>query len=194
MTRHHHRPSLPGSEHFEAAAGGVDPAAVTDAADRAATAIVRGGRGTGDREVAERVARLADSEGLETLAEVWASAAADSLAGSLWRLYALRAWVYADPDLAARQFEAGRTSAQFARVVAGVADPPEPAALRHLVDEVLRGIVTADFADVLFRAAAFARVIAAGRAVRQDADAVPMLTLAEQLEAAGHSELAGALA
>ena len=94
------------------------------------------------------------------------------------------------------------------------------------LDEVLRGIVSSDFADVLFRAAAFARVVATGRARLDDAtEGHPtageslaghpapghpvvgqridgpsiegvqrMLVLAEQLEAAGHLELAGDLA
>ena len=37
-----------------------------------------------------------------------------------------------------------------------------------MVDHVLRGIAVSDFADVLFRAAAFARVVATGRAVLDD--------------------------
>ena len=37
-----------------------------------------------------------------------------------------------------------------------------------MVDEVLRGIAGSDFADVLFRAAAFARVVATGRAALDD--------------------------
>jgi len=84
-----------------------------------------------------------------------------------------------------------------ARVVAGVADPPGPEQLRAMVDEVLRGIAGSDFADVLFRAAAFARVVAAGRAALHDAadeDVRRMLVLAEQLEAAGHVELRHGLA
>ena len=42
--------------------------------------------------------------------------------------------------------------------------PPGPADVQSLVDTVLRGIRVGDFADTLFRAAAFARVTAAGRA------------------------------
>ena len=49
-------------------------------------------------------------------------------------------------------------------MVAGVADPPGPDELRGMVDQVLRGIAVGDFADVLLRAAAFARVVATGRA------------------------------
>jgi hypothetical protein len=187
MTRFH-RPQQPGSGFFESLTGGTDPALVSEAADRAATLLVRGAR-DGDEATAERVLHLAETEGLETLADVWSGSPAESLAGCLWRLYALRAWVYADPLLAAAQFEAGRASAQFARVVAGVPDPPKPDELKAVLDQVLRGIVQGDFADVLLRAAAFARVVAAGRAVRNDPDAVAMLTTAEQLEAAAHQEL-----
>ena len=141
---------------------------------------------------------LAETEGIETIAEVWAGSPADSLAGCLWRLFVLRSWVYADPVAVAREYEAGRRTAQVAQVVAGVADPPGPDELRTMVDEVLRGIAGSDFADVLFRAAAFARVVATGpgrRWTTRPRTRWPrMLVLAEQLEAAGHEELAHGLA
>ncbi|QBR92218.1 hypothetical protein [Nocardioides euryhalodurans] len=195
--RPHHRPTTPGSHYFEAISSGVDPAELREAADRAATLLVRGAHGRADGEVADRLLHLADTEGIETIAEVWAGSPGDSLAGCLWRLFLLRSWVYADPVGVARQFEAGRTSAPVARVVAGVADPPGPDELKAMVDEVLRGIADADFADVLFRAAAFARVVATGRAGLASAsgeEVVRMLSLAEQLEAAGHVELTHGLA
>jgi len=196
-SRPHHRPMTPGGNFFEALTGGADPAAVSEAADRAATLLVRGARAAGDDEVAERILRLADTEGIETIAEVWSGSPADSLAGCLWRLYLLRAWVYADPVGVAAEFEAGQAHAQVARVVAGVADPPGPEELKAMVDQVLRGIAGSDFADVLFRAAAFARVVAFGRAVLPtptDDDVKRILVLAEQLEAAGHIELDHGLA
>lgn len=186
----------PGSLFFEGLLGGADPALVSEAADRAAVLLVRGARDSGDSEVADRLLHLADTEGIETIAEVWAGAPADSLAGCLWRLYLLRSWVYADPVGVSREFEAGRRSAQVARVVAGVADPPGPEQLKAMVDEVLRGIAGSDFADVLLRAAAFARVVATGRASLNgptDAEVQRMLVLSEQLEAAGHAELAHGL-
>jgi len=198
--RPHHRPATPGDGFFEARTGGADPWRLSEAAERAATLLVRGAHDADDAEIAERVVHLADAEGLETLAELWAGAPADSLAGCLWRLYVLRAWVYADPAGAARQFEAGRIQAPVARVVAGVAEPPGPEELQAMVDQVLRGIAEGDFADVLFRAAAFARVVATGRAsLPDDADGVGhdagrMLILAEQLERAGHQELSHGLA
>lgn len=179
----------PGEQFFAELDGQADPAKMTEAAEIAATLLVRGAREKGDEETARRVLHLADTEGLETLADLWAGAPADSLAGCLWRLYLLRSWVYAVPVLASSEFEAGRGSAQVARVVAGVADPPGPDQLCEMLDEVLRGITVGDFADVLLRAAAFARVVAVGRAHLGRADSGRMLQLSEQLEMAAHAEL-----
>lgn len=186
----------PGDRFFADMVGGTDPALVSEAADRAAQLLVRGAHDTDDPAVADRVLHLAETEGIETIAEVWSGSPADSLAGCLWRLFLLRSWVHADPLGVAREYDAGLAHAQVARVVAGVADPPGPDELRRMVDEVLRGIAGSDFADVLFRAAAFARVVAAGRAALPDptdADVQRILLLSEQLEAAGHAELAHAL-
>jgi hypothetical protein len=195
--RPHHRPTQRDAGFFDEYVGGTDPAAVTEAADRAAELLVRGARDSDDDSVADRLLHLADTEGIEAIAEVWSGSPADSLAGCLWRLYLLRSWVYADPVGVAREFEAGRTRAQVAQVVAGVAEPPGPEGLKAMVDQVLRGIAGGDFADVLFRAAAFARVVATGRAGLpdpSDKDVRRMLVLAEQLEAAGHAELERGLA
>ena len=96
----------------------------------------------------------------------------------------------------AREYDAGVMRAPVAQVVAGVAEPPGPEELKTMVDEVLRGIASSEFADVLFRAAAFSRVVATGRAAlpeRTEPEVQRMLVLAEQLEAAGHEELAHGL-
>jgi hypothetical protein len=119
--------------------------------------------------------------------------------------------VYADPSQAAREFDRGRHHVPVSEVVAGVTDPPRPEDVEQLADAVLRGIRVGDFADTLFRASAFARVTAAGRAhtdqgstpvaddatgstYASDLSAARLLTMAEQLEAAGRLELAGKLA
>ncbi|UDY23062.1 hypothetical protein [Nocardioides sp. Kera G14] len=188
MTRQHHRPMQPGDRFFEGIETGGDPARIREAGDQAATILVRGARASTDPAVADRLLRLAESEGIETIAEAWSGAPADTLAGCLWRLFLVRQWVYADPAGAAAEFSAGR-SAQVARVVAGVADPPGPDEVRAMIDEVLRGIVSGDFADVLFRAAAFTRVVAVGRS-HLDHEASRILLLSEQLEHAAHAELA----
>ncbi len=199
----HHRPALKTGAHFEELVGDIDPALRSEAADRAATLLVRGPRVAEDEEVIERVVHLAETEGLDEIAELWSGAAPDSLAGCLWRLFLLRAWVYADPHRAAREFDEGRRHTPVHEVVAGVTDPPGPQDVQLLADTVLRGIRVGDFADTLFRAAAFARVAAIGRAhldhgdassYRTDISASKLVTMAEQLEAAGRLELAGQLA
>lgn len=197
MNRPHHRPLKPGEGFFEGLESGADPALVTEAADRAAHALIRGARDAEDDGVGDRVLHLAETEGIEAIAEVWSGSPPDSLAGCLWRLYLLRTWVHAEPVRVAEEYAAGRTGAPVARVVAGVAEPPGPEELKAMIDQVLRGIAGGDFADVLLRAAAFARVVATGRAHLPEApegDVRRMLLLSEQLEAAGHAELAGDLA
>jgi hypothetical protein len=195
--RSHHRPMTPGGGFFAEIAGGADPAQVREAGDLAATVLVRGARTSDDPQVAERIVHLAETEGLETLAEVWSGAPADTLAGSLWRLFLLRSWVHAAPEEVAAEYDAGQRRVDVARVVAGVADPPGPDELRRMVDDVLRGIARGDFAVTLFRAAAFARIVAAGRAALGSAsheEISRVLVLSEQLEAAGHGEIANTLA
>lgn len=196
--RPHHRPLTPGDRFFEGLeADDLDPLRLAEAADRAAHLLVRGARGSGDSEIAERVLHLADTEGIEAIAEVWAGRPADTIAGCLWRLYLLRSWVYADPVGVAREFEAGRERAAVHGVVAGVADPPGPDELRAMVDQVLLGIAGSDFADVLLRAAAFARVVATGRVELPDGDtlaAARIQAVADQLDRAARLELAGGLA
>lgn len=199
----HHRPALPGAAHFDAIPVEEDPALRSEAADRCATLLVRGARDRADEEIVARVVSLADTEGLETLADLWAGSPADSLAGCLWRLYLLRSWVYADPAAAAREFDTGRHHTPVHEAVAGVVDPPGPDEVRQLVDQVLRGVARGDFADTLYRAAAFARVVSAGRAhlphdetrsaYAHDLSAAKLTTMAEQLEHAARLEVDGTL-
>jgi hypothetical protein len=195
--RTYHRPLTPGDRFFAGIGSDeTDPRRVAEAADRAARLLVRGAHDSGESEVADRVLHLADTEGIEAIAEVWAARPPETIAGCLWRLYLLRSWVYADPLGVAREFRAGRDRAAVAGVVAGVADPPGPDELKTMVDQVLRGIAAGDFADVLLRAAAFARVVATGRAELPDGDTVAaarVQSVADQLDRAARLELAGRL-
>jgi hypothetical protein len=199
------RPAMPGRSAFDALAGGEDPAEHAEAAHRTAEALVRGARDAADETLIARIVHLADEHGMDLIARMWASAAAESLPGALWRLYLLRSWVQADPVVAARQFDAGRKHAEVQEVIAGVVEPPGPREVQLLVDQVLRGIAVGDFATSLDRAAAFARVVSVGRgelagddptdsAMHQTLSAVRLLTLADQLEAAARAERAGSLA
>ncbi|MDQ4086369.1 MAG: hypothetical protein M3165_11180, partial [Actinomycetota bacterium] len=102
------RPVMPGAAAFDDLPGGEDPALRAEVAHRTAALLVRGARSQQDDAVAERVVRLADEQGLDTVADLWAGAPPDSLPGALWRLYLLRSWVQSDPAAAAREFAAGR--------------------------------------------------------------------------------------
>ncbi len=167
------RPAMPGRALFDALPGGEDPAARVEAGLRLAELLVRGARTSEDHAVVDRVVTLADDQGLDELADLWSQAPAETLAGALWRLYLLRAWVRRHPSAAAREFDAGRVYAPVHEVVAGVVDPPGPDEVIALVDVVLRGLVRGDLAVTLDRAAAFARVVATGRAALAEAGSPP---------------------
>jgi hypothetical protein len=71
-----------------------------------------------------------------------------------------------------------------------------------MADEVLRGIRVGDFADTLFRAAAFTHLAAVGRAHLEGEEAsshaaslsaARLMHMADQLKAAGRLELSGEL-
>lgn len=190
---------MPGPELFEQQPGADDPAARAEAGARVATLLVRGARDSGDREIVDRVLHLADDEGLDALAELWAGAPVDSLAGALWRLYVLRTWVRREPDAAAREFAAGKHFAPVDEVIAGVVDPPGPNEVAELVDTLIRGVVGEDLASTLDRAAAFARLVGVGRAhladdpPRSTLSAARLVETAQALQHAARQERLGTL-
>ena len=196
---------LPGAGHFEAITEDLDPAARTEAADRCATLLVRGAHDTADEDVVARVVHLADTEGLDTLADLWSGSPADSLAGCLWRLYLLRAWVYADPAAAAREFDAGRAHTPVHEVVAGVVDPPGPGrgAPAHRPGAARRGrrVTSPTRCSGPRRSPGWSRPAGptwapATPATPYDSDlsASRLVTMAEQLEHAAALEIDGRLA
>src|SRR5690606_21446745 len=103
-----HRPALPGSELFETLPGEIDPAEKSAAGHRIAHLLVRGAHDPADHDLVDRVMHLADTEGLGVIAELWADAPAETVAGALWRLYVLRTWVHRNPRRAALEFSTGR--------------------------------------------------------------------------------------
>lgn len=190
------RPVMPGDGAFDELPGGEDPALRAEVAHRTAALLVRGARSQQDEAMVQRIVHLADEQGLDTVADLWASAPPDSLPGALWRLYLLRSWVQADPVTAAHEFATGRRHAPVQEVVAGVVEPPGPDEVRELADTVLRGVVAGDLSTTLHRAAAFTRICASGRAELTDRDAASaarLVTLADDLESAARAERAGLL-
>ncbi|MGH3498080.1 MAG: hypothetical protein ACRDP1_11525 [Nocardioidaceae bacterium] len=188
------RPALPGAALFESLPGRDDPAKRAEAGTRVARLLVRGAHDADDAEVTQRIVTLADEHGLELLADLWSGAPADSLAGALWRLYLLRASVHSDPGRSAAEYAAGRSLAPVLEVVAGVIDPPGPVEVVEMVDLTLRGVACGDLATTFDRAAAFAKILAIGRARSGDDDTATTVAArrladtADQLELAARAE------
>jgi len=114
-------------------------------------------------EVVGRLLAYSDEHGIDAIAELWAQSPARSLPGALWRLYLLQLMIHDDPQTAALLYDRGRqASVTVDPVVAGAPNPAGPDELVTLVDTILRGLFTGDFAVALDRAAAFCRVQSSG--------------------------------
>ncbi|MFB9732967.1 hypothetical protein [Ornithinimicrobium kibberense] len=159
-----HRPTLRPPEALDAAADGVDPLDVADAAHRTAQLVVGRGRDSGDPLITDRLVNLVSEVGLATVAQMWADRPARTLPGALWRLYLLHEWVLRQPEEVGRLFTLGRSHTEVWSAVAGVAEPPDPQALRRLTEEILTGVFDGDLGLALERASAFCHVAAVGLA------------------------------
>jgi len=137
----------------------VGPGRREEVAHATAAAVLRRGREPG----AEPPLDLVERVGLTDLADLWRDSAPGTLPGALWTLYLLRTWCVADGAEAARLFALGSLEADVERVVAGVVEPPGPHDVLALADAVLTSTFRGDVAIAFERAAAFDRVIAAGR-------------------------------
>lgn len=142
--------------------GDPDPADRITVAHATAAAVLNAGRDDGADT--SRLIQLADHIGLDEMAELWREAGSDTLPNTLWSLYLLRSWVRRDAPEAARLFAAGKQVAEVSTAVAGVAEPPGPQEIAVLGDSILTSAFAGDFGVALERAAAFCRVVAAGRA------------------------------
>jgi len=172
---------------MEALGGTVDPAETIEAAHETAAVLVRTGRAARDPAVTARLVTLVEEMGLAAVADLWANRPARSLPGALWRLYALREWVHRAPVEASADYCAGIRFTDVNHAVAGVAEPPGPQELTMLTDAVLTGVFEGDLDVALERAAAFCRVVAAGRADRSEGEelanrAASLLLTGEDLE------------
>lgn len=156
---------------FDAFPGDPDPAERSRVAHETAAALLHRVRGESDPAVVDRLITFADENGIDDIAELWSPAAAMSLPGALWRLYLIRQSVARDPEGASYVFRRGLEADQtISHVVAGPQTPTGPRQLAALIDEILRGAFTGDFAMALDRAAACARIMAQGAAQLADGE------------------------
>ncbi len=167
------RPAALSARDADRIPGDVDPATRGEMAHTTASIVVNGARSAEDPEIVDRLIRLVEIEGLDTIAGLWADAAPNTLPGALWRLYVLRELVRRDPENITRRYRLGIVAAPVAEAIAGAAAIPGPMDLRRVVDAVLTGVYTADLSIALERAAAFCRILALGGAM--DADAAELV-------------------
>ena len=208
MSREFHKPTRFEGHRFEAFMGSEDPARLYAVAHETARTLVDRGREPGAGELVERMIAYTDEHGIDALAELWASAAPESLPGALWRLYLLRALVRQDPDAAANAFTRGVAELETADpAIAGAPNPAGAEEVAELADRILRGAFSGDLADALHRAAAASRILAAGTVQEADASdlvapdratafttrAARLSTIGAELEAAARLERAGRL-
>jgi hypothetical protein len=174
-------------ERAEEIPGASDPQSVTDLAHQSARALVTSVRASTDPQVVGRVVHLARTEGVDDIAELWSQSPAGTLPGTLWRLYALHAWVHQDPVTVARLYDEGARTIPGLQYLAGVERPPGVDEIRGTIDEILRGAFEGDFPLALERASAVLTLVAHGTAHQEDTAverASALLTTAEDLSEA----------
>ena len=169
MSHQFRRPAYNDPASFDRREGGADPADISQAAHDTAHALIDQGRNAADPETTERFIRLAETEGIQAIAELWAHSPPRSLAGALWRIYALRAAVQKSPERMSEYYRLGRSNSAPA-AIAGVPEPPTAEEMTRLADMILAGMYAGEI-DVAFdRAGAFCRVIARGQALWADSE------------------------
>lgn len=157
------KPVLRASAHFEWVQGSDDPAVAHRLAHDTAWALLDRVRQGADPQLVERVIAIAETAALDDIAELWSDASPQSLAGMLWRLYLVREVIRTNSEETVDLFRIGYEQVQtIDPVVVGVPAPVQPEAMRALLDEILRGVFSADLADALDRAAAFANIMSMG--------------------------------
>ncbi len=183
------RPLLFTAAAIEAHGGGHDPLKEIEAAHETAAVLVHAGRSSHDPVLTARLVALVEELGLATVADLWAHRPARSLPGALWRLYVLREWVRRSPEEASADYSAGIRFTDVDHLVAGAAYPAGPQEVMEAADAILAGVFEGDLAVALDRAAAFCRVVAAGRGERTEGEvaaerAAQLLLTADDLAAA----------
>lgn len=163
MTEEFRRPVRRPSEMFDRLFASEDPAEVSRAAHATAHALLSRVRDDPDADVVDRLVDVTRSHGLDDIAELWSRSPAKSLPGALWRLYLVQLSIHDDAETAALLYERGRVELRSADpVVAGAPMPAGPDELVAVIDQIMRGVFTGDFAVALERASAFCRVQASG--------------------------------
>ncbi|WP_029149370.1 hypothetical protein [Microbacterium indicum] len=163
MTDEFRKPVFRPSDAFDRLFASEDPAEVSRAAHATAATLLARVRESEDPEIVDRLIGFATTHGIDDIAQLWSRMPAKSLPGALWRLYLMQVSIHQDPQTASLLYERGRNELRTVdAVVAGAPAPASPEELVGLIDTILRGAFTGDFAVALDRTASFCRVQASG--------------------------------
>ena len=119
--------------------------------------------GSIDDEVLNRLRTFVDTEGLDTLAELWSHYEVGSLPRALWRLFQIRERVVHSPDDVGHLVQRGLESLDtIDPIVVGTQQPVTAESVRKLIEQILTGSFSGSLADALERASSLARLVASG--------------------------------
>lgn len=168
MSNRHHKPvsmspwRLEASESEEEAMWRLHPERRRMIASDTASLLVRSA-GLGDSDVLERLKHFVDSEGLDTLAELWSQSEAGSLPRALWRLFQIRERIVQSPTDVSYLVQRGLDSMDtIDPIVVAAEQPVTPGSVKDIIDQILDGGFSGSLDDALERAASLARLVAEG--------------------------------
>lgn len=100
------RPAMLDAEQAENIPGAEDGARSSEVAHLVAQTLLGIEKDT-DQNV-QHLRELLESGGVDTVSELWSASPANTLPGTLWRLYLVYQWYLRDPDLVNERFQQGR--------------------------------------------------------------------------------------
>ena len=125
--------------------------------------LARGREALEQEAIVQRLNAFVDSEGLDTLAELWSGADPVSLPRALYRLFQIREQVVAHPHELSQLMTLGIESLHtIDPYVVGAEVPITGEAVRGIIDQILTGSFVGDLAHELARAASLAKLVSAG--------------------------------
>lgn len=162
-SRDFHRPVRRPSEEFDRKFTADGPESRTKIAHETAWTLVNRAQSSTDPELLQRIIDYTAVHGITDIAELWSQSQAETLPGTLWRLYLVQTMIKTDPATAALLHGRGVAYLNTADVViVGAPENANPEEIENLIDEIMRGAFAGDFAMALERASAFCRIGSVG--------------------------------
>lgn len=154
---------LEASESEEDAIWRLHPERQAEIAHDTASLLVRESSGPERGVLLDRLKEFVDSEGIESLAELWAAVPSPSLPRALFRLFQIRQHIITHAEEIGQLITKGVESLHtIDPYVVGVEVPVSAESVALIIDEILAGSFHGDLAAALERAASLSRLIASG--------------------------------